>query len=486
MDSSAPTDRRLGQRAARGALGTLLAQTLILSIRVGSIVGLARFISVESFAVVAIGVAFATLSSSVVTMGIPMAVLQAPPLSDSARFALTLVNFGLGAAIAIGFVLCSAPLAAAYSMPELANVLLALSLVPLATGISAQSRAQLLVDLRFGLVSLYEASGVVVGAVVALSLAVNGAQHEALVAQAVLSTLLPSVAFLIHVRPRKAAVRGSLVAAKPILRSAKAIFATNIVRNVTRSSLVPVMGAYVPAAALGAFDRAQQLAVLPINMVADQLQRVVVPTLTRVREDEPRLLSMLTTGQTLLSLMMSASYLSLAPVAIPLTMFALGNEWKIAGELLAILAVGAVFRSLAQTAQWLYLATGNAEQALRFNIKTQPVILVVSLLGIPWGVQGVAVANTVAWACLWPCAVYSTSRLVKASAWNLAWPSLRAVITIGFPAGTVSFAAQVLVTDEMMALTLSLVCSFLTVLLMITISRHWRSELARAKRLIVR
>lgn len=477
-------DWNLGQRAARGALSTLIAQGLILLVRIGSIIVLARFIALESFAVVAVGVSFATLSASIVTMGIPMAVLQASPLSDSTRCWLTLINTGLGVIIALILVAVAWPLADAYDMPELFIVMLSLSMVPLLTGLAAQSRTQLLVDLRFGLVSAVESGGVVLAALIALLLALHGADYEALVVQAVVATLVPSLLFLGLARPTFVFRRHSSRELTSLLRTARAIFATNLVRNAARSSLLPVLGLSVPPAALGAFDRAQQLAVLPINMAADQLQRVVVPVLTRVRDDESRLLSMLATGQTLLSLLLSVLYLSLASVAQPLTVWALGSEWEVAGQLLSILAVGAVFRCLAQTAQWLFLATGNADRALRFNLWSQPMVLVGSLAGLPWGVQGVAVANALTWAVLWPCALLATSRLVSRSPWALGGRPFRAVVTVGIPSGIAGLAGQFLIGTSLLSVGASLAFACIAAMLATALSRTWRLEFSNAKRLI--
>lgn len=414
---------------------TLAGQAATVLTRTVALVLLARLIAPEAFGLVAIVTAIATFATAVMLFGIPMAVVQAEQVSARAKSTLFGVNVGLGVLFTTAIYASSGMLARLYDDDRLAEIVPWIALVPLINGLMIQSRTHLMRDLRFTRLFVAETAGLVTGVAVAVFLAFQGAEIEAVVTLQVAPVALQALLVMAAARwlPGRP---GNLREVSALLRVGMRILGMNVLKSGARNVVVPVMGLVVPAAAVGAFDRAQHLIVTPINLTVDQMQRVAVPVLSRLRREPERMLAYMQRAQLLGAYGTATLFLVTAALGEPMVRILLGPGWDTAGTVIQVLAAGATCRALAQTMQWVFISADATAQGLRFNLWSQPLVAALSLAGLPWGVIGVAVANSVAWALLWPMATLVAARSAGFPAGSLFRGPARALLLFGLPVGS--------------------------------------------------
>jgi polysaccharide transporter, PST family len=78
-----------------------------------------------------------------------------------------------------------------------------------------------------------------------------------------------------------------------------------------------------------------------------------------------------------------------------LILLAFGAQWTASAPLFAILCLGAVSYALSFSTGWIYVATGNATRMMRWGLIGWPAVMIGTLIGVPLGLRGLAIAQTV-------------------------------------------------------------------------------------------
>ncbi|GAB3284786.1 oligosaccharide flippase family protein [Microbacterium lacusdiani] len=404
--------RSLASAGARGGVFSLAGQAATLLVKLTTIVVLARLIAPEEFGVAAIATTIATYVMSLMPLGLTLAVVQAPQVSQAARSTLFLVNVALGVLGAAAVLALSFVLPQVYGLPELHPLLAWLALGPLFASLSCQSQAQLLRDFQFARIIAAEILSQVLALAVTIAVAAAGHGTAALAVQVLLQIGLQSamIVVLARWRPgRPARWRGEVAA---LVNEGVRIFGMNALASGSHAAIVPALGVVTAPAPLGQFDRAQQIIFMPVTLAVDQLQRIAVPVLSRLRDSPERFAAYSSRAQLLLAYPSAALFLVVSALAPQLVAVALGPGWELAGEIVRILAIGAVFRTAAQSTRWGLIASGRSKEGLVMTAWVQVAVLLVTLAGLPGGVIGVAIGNTVAWALAWPVSVVLSARAI--------------------------------------------------------------------------
>ncbi len=423
----------LAAAGARGGMVTVLSQVVTVALRMGLLVVLARLVAPSVFGVVTIAQAIAAFATSLALLGLGMAAAQAVDLSQNAQSVLSHAQTALGAVLGAAILLLAGPLASAYDHDSLEGVMRWLALVPLLQGLQSQLRIRLVRDLRFGALAMTEVVSLVGSAVVAVALAVADRDYQAVVAQVLVQPFL-QLLLLLGVTRWLPSLRVRLDReVREVLAVGGRILVMNLSRNAARSALTPVMGLAVPVSALGQFDRAQQLSTAPVALTVDKLQQVAVPVLSRLRDEPARAEQYLARAQLLTVHLSGTGFLLLAALSPDLVEVVLGERWHLAGVVFAVLCLGSVFRILGEAVTWVFISAGATREGVRMGLWTQPAVVAVSLLGLPWGVVGVAVANSVAWLLYWPVAHRLAARAAGYSSWGLPRHALGALLRLPVP-----------------------------------------------------
>ncbi len=433
----------LATAGVRGALAALASQGTSLVGRLASVIVLAHLLIPEYFGLVAIVAAFAEFSAGVIDFGLPLAVAQADALSARAKSTLFFVNFLLGLGFAVVFLLAADAIASLYGDQRLSDIIRWLSLIPLAVGISAQSRAQLMTELRFVSIEVINTGTRLIGMAAAVVVAAITGSISSLIILAVVPPLAALPLFLLTAKwfPGRP---GSWIESRRVLAIGARIFGLNLLRDISRTAIVPVLGLTETTRNVGFYDRAYQLSATPANALMDSLQRITVPILSRARSDSSRLQKSYEKVQTTVTISLVTGIWVVGALGEPLVVVALGDKWRFTGELMQLLAIAAGFRLLGTMQMWLFVAGRATGAGLIFSAWAQPLVIAISLCGLPWGVVGVAITNVIAWAAFWPICTVAAAKATGLCGKRILTNSLAVVASFSAPVAVLAALPRLL------------------------------------------
>lgn len=443
---SAAPPKNLGRTASRGAATTMGAQGVRIVVQLAGIVLLARLLAPGDYGVTAMVLAIVGVGEILRDFGLSSAAIHARTLSHGQRSNLFWINLGIGAALTVACAALAVPISALYQDPRLVAVTIALAPTFVLNGFSTQFRAHLSRDFRFVSLSSIEVAAQAAALGVALVLAVWGWGYWALVIQQVLQVTFQAIALPAlagwwpGLARRGEPMRGLLTYGGHLVASQVLVYASRNIDSV-------MIGRLYGAVALGFYNRAFQLMVLPLNQINAPASRVALPTLARLQDDPVRYARFLAFGQVVL-LNMVAGVLAFSVAQAPaLIAVALGPQWEPSVHLFQILAVAGFFQAAAYATYWVSVSLGLTRRFFWYTVATRPLIIGLIVVAATWGVEGIAVAYTVGNALAWPIGLVWMTRGTIAPGGTLFVTAVRTLAVYGSAAGI--SAAVTFVTPDL-------------------------------------
>lgn len=386
-----PPTTDLRRRVTRGALHTGAAQAVRMATQFGSAVLLSRLLAPPDIGLMAMAwpiFAFALLFQE---LGLTQAVVQKATITYGELNTLFWIN--LSASAVLGLALAAAgPLATAFYADGRAGLLTsAMSLSVLIAGLGAQPGAILNRRMAFGQLALIDAAGAVAGLAVSVAWALVAPNYWALYAGLIANTLFTTAgqwraAAWTPSRPR---LTGGW---RDLLQFGAGLTGFNIANFFARNLGSILIGRYQGNAALGLYDRAYKLLLFPLQQINGPLARVSVPALARLVEEPDRYRNAYLrtlTQALLLSLPGVAFMTAMAGDLIPAL---LGEKWREVAPIFAALGFAGFLQPLNNTAGWLFMSQGRAQEYMRWGFVTAVTAIAAFVAGLPFGPFGVAAA----------------------------------------------------------------------------------------------
>jgi PST family polysaccharide transporter len=444
----------LGSAAAKGALITISGQVVRLVIQILGIVLLARLLSPSDFGLLAMVIAIIGVGEVVRDFGLSSAAVQATSLSKEQRDNLFWINAGIGLGFASVVVLVSGLIADFYSDSRLQPIALVLSTTFIFNGLSTQFRAHLNRQMKFGSLAFVETASAAIGLAVGVAAAFQGAGYWALVLQQAIGPVVGLVAVVALARwwpgpPHRHSEMTKL------LRFGSNLVGVQLLNYASRNIDSIVVGVAFGPSALGFYDRAFQLLMLPLNQMQAPATKVALPTLAKLQTDPTRFASFLTRGQLALMHVIVVAFAFSAAQASPLILLVLGSQWLQSVPIFQVLAVAGVAQAASYATYWAFLSLGLTGSNLRLELVSRPLVIALIFVGSFWGVLGVAAGFALGQLILWPFGLWWISRQTAAVPSRTMFSNgLRAITAYGL-CGVISWLISMNVAD------FSVVTSFL-------------------------
>jgi PST family polysaccharide transporter len=250
-------------------------------------------------------------------------------------------------------------------------------------------------DMRFKLLSLFDAGRDLTAAIVTVVLALLGFGFWALVLGNLSATLVRTTAIMLsrpfpYAWPKLQQVRKSVVFSWHVFVSILAWSTYNSLDNITA-------GRVLGQAALGLYGMAWTIANTPLEKVVSLVTTIVPSYLASVQKEPAALRRYLSTLTEALALITFPATIGLALVAREAVPVIFGNKWIAAILPLEILCVYAAFRSVVALLPKLLTAVGNARFVMRVETSALLVMGTAFYIGSHWGIGGIAFAWVVAY-----------------------------------------------------------------------------------------
>lgn len=381
----------LKQSAASGIKWTLSAHVVRQIAQVVTTSILAHLLSPDDFGLVAMAMVVVGFAMLFNDLGTSSSIIQKQDASKKLLSSVFWVSIAFGVLVAVICVLTAPLIASAYNDSRLTEVIQGLSLLFVISGLGVLQRAQLQKALQFRKLSKIEMIGTLTGAACGITGAMMGLGVWSLVLQALVTESVMTVLLWVA-NPWLPQLSLSLTELKSIGSYSLHLTGANVLNYVARNLDNLLIGMYLGAEALGYYALAYRLMLYPLQHVSAAFSKVMFPVYSAVQNDNAQFRAIYLKISAAIAFVTFPMMAGLWAVARPLILTIYGEGWEQTIILVMILCPVGMAQSIGTTVGSIYTAKGRTDWMFRWRVATITLVLVAFVIGLRWGVVGVATA----------------------------------------------------------------------------------------------
>jgi PST family polysaccharide transporter len=405
-----PAHGRLARSAASGARWGLLSNMVQQFGRLAFTLVLARIVGPRDFGIVAQAVIYVGFVQLLLDQGFGAALIQKKNLDPRDIGSVFWLNV-VSALVMAGVTVLAAPLVADFfGTPELTAVLRVLALAVLVYGLSVVPLSMINRRLGFKSMAVVDILAVVLGGVAGVVYAVLGGGYWAIVLQTMVSAVVSLIGLLrVNGIPPLA---GSWTSLRAMFSFSISLFGARMVQYGGTHMDNVLVGRFLGPTELAFYALSYRMLTLPLQTFGRLVNQVAFPIFSRMQGQPDRIRNwfLLSTQATALIVY---PLLTLAIVAEPdLVPLVLGESWLpavIPMQIFTAVAFGMVVFKLVGP---LFLSFGRTNLIFRWSIAEAVLIIIGVVIGLHWGIIGVAVGYLVARYLIGPVILASAIKLI--------------------------------------------------------------------------
>jgi PST family polysaccharide transporter len=384
----------LKRKSVRGGTVTMVSQAISIAIQLTSTVILARLLSPDDYGIIAMVMAITAFAGVFRDLGLSSAAVQKKDLTRAQQSNLFWLNVAMGAVLTAIVAVASPLVAWFYGQPELTLVTVALSFTFLIGSLGTQHGARLVREMQFGRMAVATIAGSIAGLITSVTLALQSFAYWALV-WGVLSGAVTTTVLLFILSPFRPALFSRNAGIREMVGFGANVTAFDLVNYFHRNLDNVLIGKFWGADALGLYSRAYQLLMFPITAIRGPINAVAFPAMSRLQrqpEDYRHYYRKITHLLALVSMPLTAFlFVSAGPVIELL----LGKNWAGVSPIFAILALSGFIQPVAGLRGVVLLSCGHGKRMLAWGIINAVCVCGGFLIGVRWGVFGVATSYAI-------------------------------------------------------------------------------------------
>jgi O-antigen/teichoic acid export membrane protein len=396
-------------RSFRGAIVTLGGQAARLLLQIASTMVLAHLLRPQDFGLVAMVTAITAFVTIFQDLGLSNATVQRAKVTHAQVSTLFWVNSALGVGVMIVVGLLAPEIAWFYHEPRLVHVTLALSVTFALTGITVQHRALLRRQMQFKLLTVIDTSAMAAGIGAAILLAWMGFGYWSLVGLQFVGSLVACALVWLKCSWKPGAFK-RMTGVRPMLAFGGNLAGFNVLNYFTRNFDNVLIGRVLGSSALGIYAKAYGLLTLPVSQINQPITAVLIPSLSRLHDNSSEYSKLfLSAARAMLIITLPLVVFSFF-LARDVVLVLLGPQWLPVAPVFQLLTPAAATGTVAFVPNWLCQSLGRTRQQLHYALVSAPVCVTGFLIGIRWGVEGVATSFSVTFVVLyWAYVWYTTN-----------------------------------------------------------------------------
>ncbi|WP_369052476.1 MOP flippase family protein [Kineococcus terrestris] len=351
---------------------------------------LARLLAPEDFGLLASVYVVTGFTVLLFDMGLGAALVHQRRLTQSDLDTAFWLN-ALGGLVFVGILAALGPLVADFYGDPRLTYITPLAGLGFALALNVCHSALLQREMEFKKIASVELVCAVLGNASTIAAAVGGLGALSLVVgpsvQAVAMTVL--MWSVVRWRPRGFVRRESV---RRLWSFSGGMLGFSVVNYVGRNSDNLLIGRVLGAAPLGLYNRAYTLMLLPLQQVSQVLGRVMFPALASLRDDPERLRRAYRRTIVVMTAVTMPVLVGMAATADGLVPILWGDQWLDTVPMLQVLCLAGLPQCLSSSEGWLYQSQGRTGTMFKVGVVSTVLTVVAIVVGLQWGVLGVAVA----------------------------------------------------------------------------------------------
>jgi len=354
---------------------------------------LARLLEPSDYGVLAVLMVFIALSQVFVQSGLNTALIQKKDADDTDLSSAFFVSLGIAIVLYLLLFLLAPAIGSYFDMAGLAPVLRVLALVLLPGAVISVQNAVIAREMKFRRLMFASLCATMLSGAVGIGMALAGMGYWALVGQQLSSQFGLMCALWLMARWRPHALF-SWARVRGLIRFGWKLLAASLLDSGYLSLRTAVIGKKFDKDTLGFYNRGKQFPELVMNAVNGSIQSVMLPVLSELQENIPRMKQMMRRSVVASSFLVLPLMTGLAAVAEPLVVLLLTDKWLPAVPFLQICCIDFAFYPIHTANLQAINAMGRSDVFLKLELIKKSYGLVIlaatvlffdSVLVIAWG-----------------------------------------------------------------------------------------------------
>ena len=411
------TRHELKRAAASGVqwsfIGTLFNQVG----RLGFSLALARIVGPDDFGIVQQATIYMLFMMLLQDQGFGTALIQKRDLDEDSVRTVSALNLLMTVVLVVATFLAAPVMADLFHTPELAAVLRVLTISTIINGLSVVPISMVNRDLRFKALAAIQSVSVLIGGIVGIVSALAGAGYWAIVTQ---SLVLDAVALLGLLRLAGfGGWRGSFSRFREMLRFSSFEFGSQFLSFLGGNLDNILIGERLAPSQLAFYAISYRFLTMPLQMLGAVVNRVALPIFSRTQDDLRTVRSWFVAATRLAGAVLFPAFTLLlvgSPDGVPLVF---GDRWRPAVVPLQVLAVAGFSRGIRLLIPPLCQSQGRTDLNFAWSALSLAVAAPGFVIGLHWGIRGVAVSVAITSTLLGIGHVRLAGRVIGIGLWDM-------------------------------------------------------------------
>jgi O-antigen/teichoic acid export membrane protein len=393
----------------RGVFWKFLSQGISFALQLATTIVLARLLTPRDYGLAAMVLIFRRLVTLFSDFALTPALVQRPVLTDKDRSTAFWTSIGLGTGSTIVGIAVSGAIASLYGQPEVQPLFIAFSFSFLLVSLGATQAALLTRDLEFRSLEIRTIIGSIAGSILAVVLALLGFGPWAILSQplAMFGTSTILLWLFSAWRPSLAFSRAS---ARGLLKFSSNVFGTQMLTYLTSNLDNFLVGRVLGPASLGAYRLSYNLVIYPLSNLSGPIVSVLFPAFSRIASKRDRLISGYLRASRVIVAITLPLFLLIVITIPDLVPVVLGSKWSSTTTVIQVLAWLGILQSLRALNTAILLACDRPGLLFRIALVGLPVYVLGFVVGLRWGIVGVASGATIAASIIQPVYTIAAAR----------------------------------------------------------------------------
>jgi PST family polysaccharide transporter len=365
---------------------------------------LARILGPKVYGLIGMIMVFTGFATVFGNFGLGAAIIQRKELESRHLNAAFWTNVFMGTSLTLLMIALAPFIAWFYKEPLLLTLTSVIALKYVVDSLCVVQIALLNREMRFRTLGGIQIGSTVVSGLVGLGLALHGMGPWSLVAQTLGASVI-SLAISWGIGNWRPRFSFELRACKDLFGFSVYYLGSNIVNYWARTLDQLLIGRFAGPAALGMYSRAYSLMLMPLIQVSSVVGRVMFPALSAIQDEKPRVKRIYLKSISVIGLITFPMMIGSFAVSADFILALLGDKWAGVIPVFKILCWVGLLQSIATTVGWIFISQGRTGLAFVLTASITATYALAFVIGIRWGIVGVAwsylIGNLILWYPAW-------------------------------------------------------------------------------------
>lgn len=355
---------------------------------------LARILSPSDYGVTGMVAIFFAIAQTFIDSGFGSALIRKQDCTDVDYSTAFYFNAVVGLVFCLLLSLAAPFIAEFFNTPILEDIVVVMSINMFISSLSIVQTARLTAAVDFKSQAIISLVTTTLSGIVGIAMAYNDFGVWSLVWQGVFANLLRTMLLLFATKwyPKWQFSKESF---KYLFNFGSKILTASLLHTVYSNLTTLIIGKYYTAKDLGYYTRGQSMANLPSTNITAILQSVTYPILSKIQDDDKRLIQVYRKYIAVTSLVIFFGMFLLAALAKPLILTLLTDKWLQSVIFLQVFCFALMFDHLCQLNLNILYVKGRSDLVLRLEVIKKTISISMLVAAIPFGVLAICLSRAI-------------------------------------------------------------------------------------------